>query len=87
MKRIAAIAISAIALTGCTDTSPTLDPMGSVGRTASYSVVTDWTRIPSNNDQATDVWVRIIKIEGVCFTQTNSVHDWEYSLVPTGAAC
>jgi hypothetical protein len=90
-KKIAAIAVGVAVLVsttaGACDTDPTHSPTGDVARTTGYSVVADWTRIPSNNDQATDIWVRVIKIEGICFTQTSSVHDWEYSLVPMHTTC
>lgn len=91
MKRIGltiAAIVSMLSLTACADTAPTVsrDYVGT-GRTAGYVLVTDWTRVPSQNDQATDIWVRIIKIENVCYAQTNSVHDWAYSLVPTGVSC
>lgn len=88
MKRIVALAIlvvSAISLTAC-GTDPTVTG-NKVGRSPGYVIVTDWTRIPSEEEYVSDIFVRTIKIEGICYLQSYSVREWQYELTPLSATC
>lgn len=80
---------SALILSACSNMDSTTDdlPTGNVGRSAEYVIVTDWTKLPSGHDGVSDLWIRTVKIEGICYTQTGSVHDWDYNLIPSGATC
>lgn len=78
-----------LALSACVEesTGSTKSSVSVPNTGAQYVVLTDWTRIPANNDSTGDIMVRTIKIENVCYLQTASVKDWMYSVVPTGATC
>jgi uncharacterized protein involved in high-affinity Fe2+ transport len=80
---------SALILSACSSMDSTTSelPTGNPGKSADFVIVTDWTRLPSGHDGVSDLWVRIVKIESVCYTQSGSVHDWTYNLVPSGATC
>jgi hypothetical protein len=49
--------------------------------------MTGWTRIPSDNQYVTDVYVRTLKIDNVCYVQSASAYDWTFNITPTGQAC
>jgi hypothetical protein len=88
MRKIIITAIVALALTGCTSTYTTESPIEPVeNRSANFVVVTDWAVIPANNEYATDIYVRLVKIENVCYTQTASVKDWQYTFTPHTREC
>jgi hypothetical protein len=93
-KKFGMVAIGAaaiLALTGCdfvgtSNTTP--DPVQSVkGTAATFVVITDWRTLPSNSEGVTDVHVRIVKIEDVCYLHSGSHYDYTYSFVPTGKPC
>lgn len=94
MKKFVSVAIlaaTAIALSGCdlTGDYTTEEPLSNSGQLngTRYEVKTNWTRIPSNSGVISDVNVRILIIENVCYVQTGSEKDWQQSLVPTGSTC
>ena len=77
-------------LTGCsTDNTYSSDSnmFPSTNRATTYTVVTDWAIINGDHESAIDKLIRIVKIENVCYLQTESIYDSGYVFVPTGQSC
>lgn len=81
VKLVIAGLVSTGALTGCATQSTQSEVPPTSGRTATYQIVTGWVTISADNDMATDVMVRTVKIENQCFVQSASVYDWTYNLM------
>ena len=90
-KTIVVAAIALIALSGCTTVGSdyaTDDPIQSAkGSATNYVVITDWRKLPSNNENAADLNIRIVKIENVCFIQTASLYDSQYTFNVAPGTC
>ena len=92
LTTLAVLAVSAVALSGCgnwTGDPTTEEPLPNSGMLngTRHQVITNWTRVPSNSDVVSDIHIRILKIQDVCYVHTASEKDWQYSLVPTGRDC
>lgn len=86
-KTLAIATIAILSLSGCGSSSTDSNINTSNLNGVRYTVVTNWTMVPADNDSVTDMYIRILKIETLCYIQTASVHDWQYSLVPHAATC